>query len=813
MSGHIFIPLWPELEPIIAARQPHRHMPRAGIDHWLGPLHSPLREDGNPSFSVKPDSETDPGGFIDHGTGDKGSIAELARRLGVEIPHGSPGGGDGGRPATPGELLARFCRARKLDQAQLVTQFGIQATAHRGRPAIAYTTSLGIGRLKFLDSKKPKYQWQGRGGTAHWYGFAHALGPAAGNADQDLVRLVNGEVSVWACAQEGVPAVCLAAGEGTTPTPELVADLARLFHKVDVIYDLDAAGRKGAHTVVEALRAGGLEARALELPAELGQGGDVDDLHQRVGAGLAAALAALPELPPLPVEVLPFPDRPQAFLPTDGGNAERFAAEHQHDVRYCFPRSVWFVWNGQRYAIDDRGEAQRRAKATARAMLAEAIAESDDERRKARVRHAMATDSRARRDAMIALAASEPGLAVLPEELDRDPWLLNVANGVIDLHTGELRPHRREDLITNLAPVVYDPGATAPRWQHFLEEVIPDPEVRTFAQKAIGYSLTGDVSEQVLFFLHGSGSNGKSVFLAAVLAVLGDYAVQVAPDLLMARQGERHPTELTDLYGKRLVTTIEAEEGHRFAEGLLKWITGGDRIRARRMRENNFEWTPTHKLILAANHRPTIRGTDLAIWRRIRLLPFTMVIPEERRDLHLVDKLKTEAPGILRWAVEGCLAWQREGLKAPAAVLAATSDYRSEQDVVGRFLETRCFALPETQVAAGTLYKAFRAWCAETGEREFSQQLFGRRLSDRGLVSQHRRSGYYWRGINLLAAEPMFPPDAEGVTDVTDVNHFSGKRESENSHTRESEKRCESITSVTGDREPGEDDDSGEERL
>ena len=474
-------------------------------------------------------------------------------------------------------------------------------------------------------------------------------------------------------------------------------------------------------------------------------------------------------------------------------------------VRFCFAWRKWLLWDGQRWKIDDRGRPYQLAKNTIRRMQREAASEPDDSKRRELSRWAFRSDSRQGYEALLALARSEPGIPITPEELDRNLWLLNCANGTINLRTGKLQPHRREDLISKLAPGEYHPGATAARWLLFLEQVLPDPALRRFVQAAVGYSLTGDVSEQVLFFLYGHGANGKSVFMSTIQAVLGDYAVQVIPDMLMTRKGEHHPTELTDLQGRRFVATIEAEEGRRFNEALVKSLTGGDKIRARRMHEDFWQFDPTHKVWVAANCLPVIRGADHAIWRRFRLIPFKVTIPEGQRDPHLSEALKAEGEGILRWAVDGCLAWLRDGLRAPAAVIAATTNYKTEMDLVGRFITDCCICNPSERVAASDLYRSFEDWCASGGEAAFSQQMFGRRLTDSGFTREKRRNGHWWKGLGLRGGNPTH----DSATDVTDAYQPCDSPPIGVSSREDPKGGCKSVTRGTPkrQREPGDDDE------
>jgi len=439
---------------------------------------------------------------------------------------------------------------------------------------------------------------------------------------------------------------------------------------------------------------------------------------------------------------------------TDLGNAERLVSLHGQDLRYCHPWRRWLVWDGTRWRQDMAGVVMGYAKSTVRAMYAEAgnIENKDD--RKSFLAFVLRSEQKDRLKAMVELAASEPGIPVLPEELDRDPWLLNVANGTIDLRTGELRPHRREDLITKITDVKYDETAKCPRWEQFLDEVMRGNQALvTFLQRAAGMSLTGDVSDHVLLTLYGTGRNGKSTFLNTLLAVMGDYGMQAAPDLLMAKRGERHPTELADLFGKRLVVSIESEQDRRLAESLVKQLSGGDRITARRLHENFWSFAPTHHLWLATNHKPTIRGTDVAIWSRIKLVPFRAQFLDDdpRQDKHLFKKLLAELPGILRWCVEGCLAWQAGGLGVPEEVKEATENYRAEQDVVAAFLSDRCVVAPTAKAAIRDVYKAYLTWCEENGERPVSQRELGSRLVERGFERRRAHGGMWvWQGIGLV---------------------------------------------------------------
>ena len=454
----------------------------------------------------------------------------------------------------------------------------------------------------------------------------------------------------------------------------------------------------------------------------------------------------------------------EEFNRTDLGNSARLVAHHGADLRYCYPWGSWLIWDGRRWSLDESGEIHRRAKRTVREIYREAADEADDNRRAALGKHAKASEAENRIQAMISLAKSE--VPIMPAAMDRDPWLLNVESGTVDLRTGELREHRRDDLITRLAGE-YDPEASTSTWTATLERVLPSPEVRAFFKRLCGYAISGDVSEHVLPILYGTGANGKSTVLNALLEAAGEYGMQAAPDLLIAKRGA-HPTEVADLFGMRFVTSIEVEDGRRLAESLVKTLTGGDRVRARRMRQDFWEFSPTHKVFMAVNHKPQVRGNDNAIWRRIRLLPFEQTIPPAEQDKKLPEKLRAETAGILAWTVEGCLEWQRTGLKAPDEVRKATGGYREEMDTLAGFFEDRLVFGSKLMTPSSHLYKSYQTWCGDAGETAETQKMLSMRLSERGFISERITRGQHkgrkaWLGIGLRVndPEPEDPDDGD----------------------------------------------------
>ncbi len=436
---------------------------------------------------------------------------------------------------------------------------------------------------------------------------------------------------------------------------------------------------------------------------------------------------------------------------SDVGNGELLVRRHGRDLRYVHPWNRWLVWDGRRWQADDTGAPDALMKETLRWFAANANEIVDGEARKRLLRFAVDSERSSRVRGALLMAQSEPGVPALPEDLDRDPLLLNVDNGTIDLRTGELLPHNRQHLITRLASVPYDPDAKASNWRAFLERILNgDDKLIRFVQRLVGYSATGLTTEQVIPIGWGPGSNGKSTFINTILALLGDYAQQAPAETFLDRR-DGIPNDIARLRGARMVAAAEVGEGRRLNEALIKRMTGGDKITARFMRAEWFEFEPQFTPWMLTNHKPEIVGTDLGIWRRVRLIPFTVTIPEDERDPDLPRRLLDELPGILAWAIDGCLAWQEHGLETPAAVVDATADYRAEMDIVGAFLDDCCELNPETRVKASTLHTRLEYWAKENGHELLSQKALGLRLGERGFTRQRLSNGWHWNGLALVS--------------------------------------------------------------
>src|SRR6266566_3023228 len=586
----------------------------------------------------------------------------------------------------------------------------------------------------------------------------------AGNGAK-FERLFAGDSSGYATPSEADLALCDMLAFWTQDP----AQLDRLFRQSDLMREKWDAKRGaqtyGAMTIT----------KALAQPRAQYSG----DLRQRRN-GHPTAAADAHELPhegqPPPAD----PARPSVAstdpkLPwSDYTNALALVREHGADLRYCFLWKAWLVWVVTHWEKDTSGTVMRLAKQTIKKLARQVEHLDEDAEIKALMAHIKSSLSTFKLRAMMESAQSELPLPVQPEDLDADAWLLNCQNGTFDLHTGTLRPHDRGDLLTKCLPIPYDANKTCPTWEQFLWRIMggsqgddnPDMSAGelenrrnadaragrliTFLQRAIGYSLTGDTREQCLFLLHGSGSNGKSTFLETLQALLGDYA-QSTPSASLLAKKEEDPirNDLARFRGARLITAVEIGEGKRLNEELVKRLTGQDTVTARFLYAEFFDFQATHKLFIACNHLPQIRGQDHAIWRRIRRIPFTVTIPEDKQDKDLPAKLRAELPGILRWAVQGCLDWQRDGLGTPEEGRAATEEYKASMDVLGQFIAECCAELADARCKASDLYEAYKKWCTNGGVLPVNSLEFGHKLTERGF-QPHKSNSINWRlGIGL----------------------------------------------------------------
>jgi len=448
---------------------------------------------------------------------------------------------------------------------------------------------------------------------------------------------------------------------------------------------------------------------------------------------------------------------PDGYHLTDIGNAKRFADQHKDKVRYSHEMGKWLLYYGGHWVEDKKGNTHRLAKSTSLTWYFDVGREFDDNRRKELRKHAIDSERDQRIRAMLNLAQSEPGIPVTIDEMDSDPWLFNCRNCTIDLRTGQPRPHNADDLLMQISPVSYDAGAKCPEWLRFMDTVTgSDKEVVSLLRRAMGMSLTGDVRTQVLLFLYGIGCNGKSTFLSIIRELTGSYGLKANMSLFTVRnKGDNGPNEsLANLRGKRFVMATEIEEGKRLAVATIKDLTGGEPVRADRKYEHEVEFDVTFKLWLSGNHKPVITDTTYSIWRRFKLVPFTVKIPNPQEDYS--RKLEIELSGILNWAIEGCLEWQKQGLGQAESIRMATETYQREQDVIADFLNECCMWEPQATIAVSYLFEAYQKWCETNAGIELGKRKFGDRLVEKGAmrVSGHANKAM-WKGIRLIKEEEM----------------------------------------------------------
>lgn len=560
------------------------------------------------------------------------------------------------------------------------------------------------------------------------------------------VYIAEGEKDVHALEHAGAVATTNPGGAG-----KWRGDYDAWFAGADVIIiaDADKPGRKHAADVERHLRpvAGTVRvvraAHGKDAADHLAAGHSLAELtsDDRGGKPPAAAVTSTAD---------PLPDEPKTEL----GYARRLIEVRGGELRYIPAWRRWLVWDGGRWAHDTTGKAARWMKIIARGITSDALAIDDDTQRRAALSLARRGESAAGVNGALTLAGTEKEIALDPADLDKDPCLLNCANGTLDLRTGELRAHDPADLITKMTGAAYDPDAEGPAFTAFLERVQPDPRMRDYLARLIGHALEGRVLEHILPIFHGDGANGKGTFTGAVLAALGDYADAADPDLLNARTFDAHPTGVADLFGLRLAVLHESDAGRRLAEATVKRLTGGDRLKARRMREDFWHFEPSHTFFMLSNHKPVVTGQDEGIWRRLRLVPWDVVIPAEERDDRLGEALRAETGHVLAWLVRGYQDWRADGFADPDQVTEATAAYRAGSDDLGRFLDQQTIAGPGFHVRSSELYAAWVKWCATEGVEAGSNKAFTERLQNRGFDTQRSRVGIIWTGLGLTEEDP-----------------------------------------------------------
>lgn len=608
-----------------------------------------------------------------------------------------------------------------------------------------------IGVLKRLpDGKKIAIVGSRRGLTMAW-----PLPAYAGSSPNDPILIVEGPTCTAAGLDLGFVTIGRPSATGGT---EHLQPLLRDRHVVISGENDGGAGRLGADKIAQAIVGDAALVRIIYPPSDdkdlrdWAQHADRAEIETAIGeadqvqsVSVSAGKTIIERSDPIPLA--------EHF--TEQGNAERMIARHGELLRFCDLWGKWLIWDSSRWRIDDVRRIEALGVDTIKSIYAEAAAESDQTRRQSIAKWARKSEAGHHLRQMIELARHR--VPVVPGDLDADPWLLNVSNGTIDLHTGELREHRRGDLITKVAPVEYDPEATCLTFDRFIDETTSGREdVAAYLQQFLGICVTGDIAEQVLPVWFGSGSNGKNTLIDPIVAIMGDYAGKAAPELLVAKKWTTHPTEIADLFGKRLVVASETEKNQRLRVQFVKEITGDATLKGRFMRQDFFEFNRTHKTILITNNRPDVDEQTHAIWRRIHLVPFTNVVPDEKQDKELSKKLLDEAPGILAWIVRGCLSWQADGLIVPGDVRAATKQYRAECDHIAQFFDECVTLTPGAWTASSRLTDCFDQWCRENAVEPNHREL-KQRLRQEHCEPRSTRQGRGWSGVGIVTDRVEIP--------------------------------------------------------
>ena len=579
-----------------------------------------------------------------------------------------------------------------------------------------------------------------------------------GMAGADTVVLVEGEKCAQALVEAGQVATTAMHG---ARAPVAKTDWSPLAGKAVRIWpDRDKPGWEYAMAAAEAaLAAGAVSAEVLLPPDDKPEGWDAADALTE-GFDVAGFLAAGPRVslqPPADEadEAGPRENDPDPSVwCSEDWLAAQFTRRYQHDWRYVALWGKWLMWDSQRW----RAEETLAATDLIRQVCRYASLRVGNDKLAAKIAAAGTIGGVER------LARTDRRHAATTEEWDADIWLLNTPGGVLDLRNGQARPHERLQRMTKITTATA--RGTSPRWLAFIDQITQgDAQYVAYLQRFAGYCLTGSTQEHALFFLYGTGANGKSVFVNTLFTILGDYAAHAPMDTFMETRGDRHPTDLAGLRGARFVGATETEQGRRWNESKIKEITGGDRVSARFMRQDFFTYVPSYKLVIAGNHKPAIRNIDEAMRRRLHLVPFTLTIPPEQRDKRLQEKLLTERDGILAWALEGCLAWQRLGrLDPPRQVMDATEEYFEAEDALGRWMDERCVRLAGARSLTAELFNDWKQWADAAGEYVGSQRHFSDRLVTRGVEKWRNGLGVRgFQGIGLKTPPaPGYGPRADG---------------------------------------------------
>jgi len=447
--------------------------------------------------------------------------------------------------------------------------------------------------------------------------------------------------------------------------------------------------------------------------------------------------------------------KPKPKNPTDVGNAERLIADYGGDIRYVYEYKSWIYWEDNIWISDETGHMNRLAKQVAKSIFLEAENEENEDIQKRLYSHAFSSENLKRLSSMVDVATTEKGTTISQSTLDSDKYLLGVKNGTVDLKTGSLISSTKSQMITKQANVDFDVDANCPVWKNALSQMMAgDHDVVEYLQRAVGYSLTGDTREHLLFFLHGFGENGKSVFINIIQKLLNDYAAQTPVSTIMKKAKGNIPNDIARLKGARFVSTTETEEDSRISDAEIKHMTGGDIVTARFLHKEYFEFTPQFKLWVSGNYKP-ILGEDHGIWRRVILIPFEVTFDEKTRDDQLENKLLQELPGILNWAIEGCIKWQNQSLKnnPPKKISNATNEYKSDNDRIDSWVYDCCLKDLSSSAKSTELYESFRNWAVANGESSMSHRTFSQKMVERRYAKKRTNAGVVFIGIKLPVRE------------------------------------------------------------